>query len=189
MQSFFHLTRIFICAFLLSFLYAPAASFADEALPDMVQTLTHAPLQKVGSGPYRKWGFTIYRATLWAPNGKWDAEKLYALELHYARSLSQETLADSIIDNIRDENVADEATLASWSTILKKTMPAVEDGDVMIGTFNPGVEAVLYFNGNQIAKIKDQALIHAFFNIWLGESADERLKKELLGSSLNSPND
>ncbi len=69
---------------------------------------------KVGSGTYRKFGFSVYRATLWAPDGKWDPAKPYALELHYTRSVSKDTLVDTVADDIRDQNVADEATLVNW---------------------------------------------------------------------------
>ncbi len=172
-----------LCAFIsLSFAW-PSVSWADDVLPTVVEMQIHTPLQKVGAGAYRKFGFTIYRATLWAPHGVWDATKPYALQLHYMRSLSQETLANSIIENIQDEKIADDETLARWSVDIKSTMPAVEEGDTMVGVVNPGAETLLYLNGNQIAKIKDEALTQAFFNIWLGESADESLKKSLLGQN------
>ena len=181
MRQALYTVRAVTCLFAFSCFCLPSIAHAEDALPDVVQAQVRAPLQKVGSGSYRKFGFTIYRATLWAPNGKWDAAKPYALALRYTRSLSKETLADSTIDNIHDENVADDVTFARWSAGIKRTMPAVEDGDVMIGVVNPGAETVLYFNGNQIAKTGDQDLIRAFFNIWLGEGADEDLKSELLG--------
>jgi hypothetical protein len=183
MHPNFRSLRILKYLFVLVCFFLPSASHAEDALPETVQAELHIPLQKVGSGTYRKFGFTIYHVTLWAPKGEWDPAKPYALELRYARSLSQETLADATIDNIRDENVADEATFARWSAGIKKTMPAVEDGDVMIGVENPGSEAVLFFNGNQIAKTKDQSLAGAFFNIWLGDGADEDLKNDLLAKA------
>jgi len=160
-----------------------AVSLAGEAAPAVVKSIINEPLQKVGSGAYTKFGFTIYHATLWAPNGKWDAEKPYALEICYARSLSQATMADSTIDSIRDENTADEATLARWSEDIKRTMPAVKNGDVMIGATSPDSQTVLYFNDHEISKTKDPAFTRAFFNIWLGEKADEDLKKELLAEA------
>jgi hypothetical protein len=172
---------LFIIACLLALLVPPAA-YADDNLPAFVQARSRTTLQEVGQGTYRKFGFTIYRATLWAPNCAWDAAKPYALQLRYARSLSQETIADSTIDNIRDENVTDDVTLASWSADIKKIMPAVEDGDVMIGLAIPGAETILYFNGGEIAKIKDEKFSRAFFNIWLGDEADEDLRRSLLNA-------
>ena len=73
--------------------------------------------------------------------------------------------------------------MARWAAGIKKTMPAVEDGDVMIGVAVPGGEAALFYNGKEIAKIKDQILAKAFFDIWLGQGADEDLRAELLGRS------
>jgi len=158
-------------------------SFAEDALPQNVQARAQVALQLVGSGTYRKLGFKIYRATLWAPGGVWNAAQPYALQLRYMRSLSKETLADSLIEDIRDQNVADDVTLARWSDGIKKIIPAVEDGDVMIGVYLPGKESVLFFNGNPIDKIEEENFSRAFFNIWLGKDADEDLQKALLGKS------
>jgi Chalcone isomerase-like len=156
---------------------------SHDSLPPVVLAHVSVTLKEVGTGTYRKLGFSVYHASLWAPNGVWDAGKPYALKLQYTRSLSQETLADATIDNIRDEQVADEETMARWSAGIKKTMPAVEDGDVMIGVAVPGGESALFYNGKQIAKTQDQVLSKAFFDIWLGNGADEDLRTALLGRS------
>jgi len=165
------------CLFGLSW---PASSHADEVLPAIVQTQSHAILKPVGTGTYRKFAFTIYYATLWAPDGQWSAAKPYALQLRYARSLSKDTLDDTVMDDIRDQKVADEPTFARWSATIEKALPAVEDGDVLIGLSVPGKKSILYFNGAPIATIDDAALSRAFFNIWLGAGADEDLRNALL---------
>jgi len=158
-----------------------ALAFAEDGLPASVQARAGTPLQRVGEGTYRKFGFSIYHAVLWAPDGRWNPDRPYALMLHYLRSLSKDTLADSIVDDIRDQNATDEETMTRWTAGIKKMMPEVEDGDVMTGLIVPNKESLLFLNGIQIAKIEDNALSKAFFNIWLGKDADEDLKHELLG--------
>jgi hypothetical protein len=173
--SFLCMAVLFFCTCL------PAALRAEDALPEPVRAQSHAPLAEVGSGTYRRFGFSVYRATLWAPNGVWDAAKPYALELHYTRSVDKETMVDIVSGDIRDENVADDDTLARWEKILNATLPDVEDGDKLIGISLPGKESQLFYNEKKIAGIGDQAFSRAFFNIWLGETADEKLRNELLG--------
>jgi Chalcone isomerase-like len=159
---------------------ASSLLYAQDALPVSVQSQIHTPLSPVGSGTYHKFGFSVYRATLWAPKGVWDASKPYALELHYTRSVSKERISDTVVDDIRDQNTTDEQTFAGWEKTIRDALPAVEDGDIMIGLSVPGKEAKLFFNGTQIASIKDEELGRAFFNIWLGDTADEDLRAALL---------
>jgi Chalcone isomerase-like len=166
---------LFLC------LTMPATLRAEDTLPDSIQTHFATPLKEVGQGTYRKFGFSIYRATLWAADGVWNPQKPYALELHYTRSLSKETLVDAVTGDIRDQGVADDDTLARWEKVLSEVLPAVEDGDTIIGLHVPGKNSLLFYNETKIADIKDQKLSQAFFDIWLGEQADQDLREKLLG--------
>ncbi len=178
-----HLLHITMCAMALLWFNAPMNAYAENSLPPVVQAKAHAPLSPVGHGTYRKFGFTIYHATLWAPQGVWDARKPHAIELHYARGLSKDTVADSVVDDIRDQKATDDDTFAKWEAKMRDAIPAVKDGDTMIALAVPGKGAELYFNGTQIADIHDEAFSRAFFNIWLGEDADESLRSKLLGQA------
>lgn len=154
---------------------------ADDQLPAYVGEHVKTPLQEVGHGTYRKLGFRVYEASLWAPGGTWDANKPYALKLHYTRDVSKDTLSDTVVDDIRDQNVTDDATFTRWEGTLRKVLPAVDDGDTMIGIAMPGKHSLLFHNGVEIARIDDAALSNAFFNVWLGNGADEDLRAKLLG--------
>jgi len=154
---------------------------ASDTLPETVSMEIKPPLAKVGSGTFRKYGFRIYIATLWAPGGVWDPREPYALELRYMRSLSKDTIVDAVTDDIRDQGIADEETLARWSKTLADTLPAIEEDDVLIGLAIPGKHSVLYHNNTLIARIDDPDFSRAFFNIWLGEHADQDMKNDLLG--------
>jgi hypothetical protein len=162
---------------------SPGLSAADvpEALPESVSVQLRLPLSEVGSGTYHKFGFSVYRATLWAPDGVWDATKPYALQLHYMRDVSKQTLVDTVSDDIREQEVADEVTLARWEEILNAELPAVSDGDTIIAVAMPGKKSLVFYNSKKIFNIDDPAFSKAFFNIWLGERADDSLRAKLLG--------
>lgn len=162
---------------------APAGAVAN-LLPAAVTSNSSSSLEPVGSGVYHKLGFTIYNATLWAPDGTWDENKPYALQLKYKRNLSKETLVDSVMDSIREQNVADESKLQEWQQTLTQVLPDVSKNDEIVGV-SKGNYSQLYYNGKRIAGIKDPVLSNAFFNIWLGETADPKLRSELL--SQNQP--
>ncbi|MEJ0062252.1 MAG: chalcone isomerase family protein [Alphaproteobacteria bacterium] len=153
----------------------------NDNLPAAINAQAGVPLAKVGSGTYRKFGFSVYRASLWAPGGSWDAAKPYALRLSYARSLSRDTLVDGVMDGIREQKTASEAMLVRWTQSMNQTLPAVSDGDEIIGLALPGKDSLLFYNGKQIMRIEDSDLSAAFFRVWLGEQADESLRDKLLG--------
>jgi hypothetical protein len=120
--------------------------------------------------------------TLWAPEGNWNKAKPYALQLFYTHNLSKDTVVDNVLDNIRDENVADDKKLNEWKTVLNNTLPALQDGDTLVGISLPGQKSQLFYNGTKIASIDDPALSKAFFDIWLGDTADSDLREKLLNN-------
>jgi hypothetical protein len=166
---------VFVLALLLCFQTATA-----NELPRSVLNISTAPLEKVGAGTYRKLGFTVYKATLWAPEHAWTPKKPYALQLKYKMSLSQSTMMETIMDNIREQNVADEAKLEIWQRQLGKVLNGVKANDEIVCLYNPGQPSQFFLNSKKIADIKDQKLSKAFFNIWLGDGADEDLQAQLL---------
>lgn len=177
------IAALFVIVMPISALADDPADMAEASLPADVLAQVHAPLKLVGEGNYRKFGFKIYHASLWAPEGEWNPHKPFVLKMRYARDLSKDTLIDALIDDIHDENVADSATLDRWRNQLQTSMPAVQDGDTIIGVSIPGHEAVLYHNGEKLSKIDDAGFSKAFFDIWLGPTADESLHKKLLGQA------
>jgi hypothetical protein len=179
--------RLFVLILALAGLLLSHVSSAEETVKDMlppaVSQQVPAPLAPVGSGTYRKLGFNIYRATLWAPGGVYNPSKPYALALHYNRSVSKDTLVDTVMDDIRDQNVADDATLAKWQEVLNKALSEVAENDVIVGVAVPGKKSTLFYNGKEVTSIEDAKFSTAFFNIWLGDHADENLRNKLLANA------
>ena len=175
---------IFLMIMMFAGFYPSTPAWSQEkALPESVSAQISTSLAKVGQGTYRKLGFRIYDATLWASQNTWDAAKPYALQLSYTRSLSKETLVDTVMDNIQEQRVADEVTLARWKDVLNFSLRDVKEGDVLVGLAVPGKKTLLFYNGANIASVEDQAFSDAFFGVWLGKYADEDLRSKLLGGT------
>lgn len=164
-------------------LHMGLGAFAQDSSPEYAHIKRDLPLKQVGDGVYRRFGFRIYHATLWAMGNNWEPQKPFLLELHYVRSISKDTLVESIIDDIRDQNVADENELNKWEGTLSSILPDVEDGDTLSGLSMPGAKTKIFKNAKEIATIDDDSLSRAFFNMWFGDQADPDLRKELLGHS------
>jgi hypothetical protein len=162
-------------------LLLPLPALAAEVLPAFVTQQIAQPLKQVGSGVYKKLGFTVYRATLWTPSGKWKPAEPYALQIHYQMNLSKDTVVDAVVKDIRDQNVASKATFAKWKSQLSAALPKVFDGDSIIGLAIPNQSSTLIHNGKVVTTIRDHKLSDAFFAIWLGKTADKKLKQKLLG--------
>lgn len=162
--------------------FFPAAGRAVESvLPRPVVAHAKVSLVETSSADYSKLGFSIYKATLWTPEGKWDRRRPHALQMRYKRSLSKQTLVDSVVESIREQNIADAATFERWEAMLEETLPAVEKNDELVGVAVPNKPTQLYFNGTLIASIRDRAFSDAFFNVWLGDTAPPDLRDALLG--------
>jgi hypothetical protein len=158
-----------------------AAAQDETTAPPHVET--SLPFKEVGSGTYRRFGFSVYQATLWAVGDGWNPHKPFLLELHYVRDVSKDVLVESIIDDIREQNAADDDEIGKWQHTLADILPDVQEGDTLSGLSVPGAKTKIFRNGREIATLDDELLSRAFFNMWFGDHADPDLRKELLGTS------
>jgi len=163
----------------MSFLSFSGPAQAQEYFPACAQKYIKSDVQKVGTSRFRKFGFTIYHATLWAPNGVYDANKPYALAITYNRDLDKGTLLDAITDDIKLQNAADAPTQAAWRDQLDGIITEVKENDTLIGVFVPGEKSALIRNCQVLGAIDDMALTKAFFSIWLGPTADSTMRSNL----------
>ncbi len=164
-------------------LLGTASAFAAESLPHAVQTLTAKPLIPMGTATYRKYGFSVYRITLWTTDGTFNDQKPYALEMHYLRDLSKDTLVDAVTDNLRDENTASDEIINQWHQTLDGALADIKEGDVIVSLNLPHKnKSPLFFNDKIILWSDDKAFIKAFSDIWLGPDADEDMRNKLLMS-------
>lgn len=141
---------------LLGFAAIPFASFAA--------TEPTAGLSRWGSGEFRRFGFLVYEATLWA--GEDPLRPPLALKLTYRRNISGVAIAQASIKEMRQLGLADDATLERWGRIMAAMFPDVGPGDFILGEYQPGA-ARFTFNGRWLGAVEEPAFARAFFAIWL----------------------
>ena len=124
-----------------------------------------AGFQRWGSGEFRRFGFLVYEATLWA-GGDDPLRPPLALKLTYKRNISGRDIADASVKEIRNLGVADEARLKAWGEQMAGIFPDVRPGDHILGVQLPDA-ARFFFNDRSIGTIEDPAFARAFFAIWL----------------------
>lgn len=136
----------------------------------------------VGSGRLTYLFWDVYDATLYAPGGKWESSKPFALTLHYLRSIEGEDIADRSAEEIRQQGFENEVKLAGWYSQMKAIFPNVENGSTLTGMYVPDKPTRFFSNNKQIGVIHDPEFGKWFFNIWLAKNTSEpSLRKKLLG--------
>lgn len=157
---------------LLALAAAPFAAFAN--------TDPTAGLKRWGNGKFRRFGFLVYEATLWA--GDDPQRPPLALRLDYKRTLAGAAIADASVKEMRALG-ADEAALKRWGEQMTRIFPNVKEGDSIIGQYEPGV-ARFYFNGRLVGEVADSDFARWFFGIWLdAKTSAPELRAALLRRS------
>jgi len=136
-----------------------AAPFAALASNDPT-----AGLQRWGSGEFRRFGFLVYEAMLWA--GDDPLQPPLALRLTYKRNIEGRAIADASVKEIRQLGVADEAQLKRWGEVMARLFPDVRPGDQIVGQHLPE-GARFFFNDRWLGEVLEPAFARAFFAIWL----------------------
>ena len=124
-----------------------------------------AGFRRWGSGEFRRFGFLVYEATLWA-GGEDPLRPPLALKLTYKRNISGRDIADASVKEIRNLGVADDGQLRGWGEQMVRIFPDVRPGDHIVGVQLPDA-ARFFFNDRSIGTIDDPAFARAFFAIWL----------------------
>lgn len=136
----------------------------------------------VGEGVLTYAFWDVYKATLYAPDGQWDARKPFVLSIEYYRDIKGAAIADRSVQEIRRQGFSDEIILAAWHSQMKAIFPDVQNGTTLSAAYIPGKETIFYRNGKRISAIKGDAFASHFFAIWLGQNTSEpSLRQALLG--------
>lgn len=120
-------------------------------------------LQRWGQGEFRRFGFLVYEARLWA--GDDPRRPPLALRLDYKRSIPGSAIAEASVREMRQLG-ADEAALARWGSEMTRLFPDVKAGDHIVGVYHPDA-ARFVFNGRPLGEIADADFARRFFGIWL----------------------
>lgn len=134
-----------------------------------------------GSGEFRRFGFVIYEATLWALDH--PLRPPLALELTYQRSVAGQAIAQASVKEMRRLGMTDAATLQRWGQQMAAVFPDVQPGDQIVGFYLPQ-GAQFQFNGRPLGAIHEPAFAQAFFSIWLD---DKTSAPELRAALLKLP--
>ena len=156
---------------LLALLALPFAGRAHASIP--------AGMRRWGSGNFRRFGFLVYQATLWA--GDDPLRPPLALRLDYKRSISSTAIAEASVKEMR-RLVADQQPLDHWGEQMAQIFPDVRDGDHILGIWQ--VDGARFLQGDRLlGSVADEAFSRAFFGIWL----DERTSAPELRAALLRP--
>jgi hypothetical protein len=158
--------------------------FASPVMANSVAKKYVPNAAQVGLGRLSIAFWDVYDATLYAPNGQWDARKPHALSIHYFREIEGVDIAKRSVEEIRKQGFTDAAKLAEWQTQMLGIFPDVKNGSVLTAVFTAQKSTVFYAGGKKIGSIKDAEFSKRFFDIWLSEKTSEpALRKKLLGLS------
>ena len=153
----------------------PLVGQATRRIPD-----TPLPgLRRWGTGEYRRFGFVVYEASLWA--GDDPQRPPLALRLDYKRRIRGSAIAEASVQEMRRLGV-DEARLADWHERMARLFPDVQDGDHIVGVYAPN-GARFSYNGRDLGRIDDARFARDFFAIWL----DPRTSAPELRAALLKP--
>lgn len=134
------------------------------ALPGWAFAEPLAGLQRWGSGEFRRFGFLVYEATLWAADD--PLRPPLALRLTYRRNIAGQAIAEASVKEIRALGLADEATLQRWGERMARLFPDVKPGDAITGHYSASA-ASFSLNQRTLGTVDDPAFAKAFFAIWL----------------------
>lgn len=139
-------------------------------------------MQCWGSGDFRRYGFLIYTATLWAA-GNDPTQPPLALNLTYKRTISADAIVDASVDEMRKLAAPNETQLAQWRVQMQKLFPGVRPGDRILGIYDEQ-GARFFFNEQFIGSIDSAEFARAFFGIWLNaKTSAPDLRSALLAAA------
>lgn len=147
------------------------------AYPEVSQAIASASLKPYGTGEFRRFGFLVYEAQLWAGNN--PMEPPIALQLTYKREIAGAKIVEASVDQMRALG-ADEQRLTLWAAAMQRIFPNVKPGDQIVGIYRQG-SAVFLHNNREIGQVNDPEFARLFFGIWLDPRTSEpKLRERLL---------
>jgi len=152
----------------------PTVVLADPALDGLPTA------QLVGQGLFSRFGFSIYEAKLWAPEGRYRANEAFALSLTYLRQIKGASLVQATVEEM-EKLKAPIHERKDWVAELVQAFPNVQAGESITAVYRPGQGAEFFHRDQPTGRINDHLAQH-FFAIWLDPRTSEpALRQALLG--------
>lgn len=138
-----------------------------------------------GQARFRFFGLHVYDIRLWSGAAigpdNWTEHPL-TLEIEYARGLKGVEIARRSLQEMRRQGEIDETQASQWLAEMTAAFPDVKAGDRLSGSFEPGVGARFFLNGQLRRRIADARFARLFFGIWLSpQTSEPSLREQLLG--------
>jgi hypothetical protein len=169
------LMRNFLIVSLLVMVLAPRLVLATESHPLMPSALAVAP-----QAEFTRFGFSIYRAQLWAPEGQFKKDAPFALSLTYSRDIAGERILDASLKEMKKLGAPVDQS-PQWREQLARVLPDVKQGDTLTGVYTPSQGAEFFYQNQKTGTLDDE-LAAFFFAIWLDPRTSEPdLRRSLLG--------
>ena len=150
---------------------------ASETHPLLPEATAVAP-----SVEFTRFGFSIYRAQLWAPKGRYTSDEPFVLSLTYSRDIARERLLDASLDHMQKLG-APVQEQPHWRGELEGVLTDVKKGDTLTGVYRPGQGAEFFYQDKKLGELKYPLACH-FFSIWLDPRTSEpELRIALLGQA------
>ncbi len=138
--------------------------------------------QRVGQGDFKRLGWSIYQASLWAPEGQYTPGQPFALSLTYAFDISRSRIVDASLDEMARLGAPVNAR-QEWRGDLERVLRDVSKGHTLTAVYQPGEGASFFYNNMPTGQLND-ALSRQFFAIWLDPRTSEPdLRAALLGQA------
>jgi hypothetical protein len=166
-------------------MFTTASAFAQlplvpKPLPAPVES--QAPgIRPLGRGRQTVWGIRVYDATLWVVGDRFTPAQPHAIDVEPNKSVSADTLAKTLMDEMSRLKLGDAAKLAAWRQELTKLMPSVRAGDQVVVFCPSDAKTLVYYNGRSLGEVDDASLCPAIISVWLHPaSQNQEMRKSLL---------
>jgi hypothetical protein len=134
-------------------------------------------LQKETQAAFKVWGFHVYDIS-YSYNEHYPLPP-YQLKLEYKREIAGSKIVETTQKEIKKLG-APVQKLDSWIGQLKKIIPDVKSGDVLIGSVGKDKKSLFCLGSRFLGQVEDPDFADYFFGIWLSEKTSEpRLRKAL----------
>lgn len=142
-----------------------------------------AGVSAVGSqAEFTRFGFSIYRAQLWAPDGRYSPDQPFVLSLTYSRDIARKRILEASLDEMQKLGAPVDQQ-PQWRAELESVLQDVKEGETLSGVYRPGQGAEFFYQNKKTGTINDTLASH-FFSIWLDErTSDPALRLAILGRS------
>jgi Chalcone isomerase-like len=162
------------------------AAMATATLPAPIRA-DGFELAPVGGDELKLFGFRVYQATLWSPDGRYRPDRPSAFSLHYRREFSREDLVDITVKAWRKMGIGTEDKRRAWADHLLRVWQDVSRDDILTAVVIPGGETRFYSAAGVLGRIEDKEFGPAFLGIWLDErTLLPELRTSLLGLKRDS---